>query len=440
VNGTDVGGLDVVDNFTGASDSIGAVRAIPGSPPIIAYDINNDAGGQARAASIGGSPQTLADVVGADAGIDDIEGMRLPGGGAAVAWLTDDGDTVAGAYAVVSAGAAPACAVAVPSFIAVSLANRPAAPQLVGLTAGGQVGLVNIAANCPAAVAQLSAPVPDGLELSTGVDADGTLLALVGRGDDNATRVMVDDITPPAVGPIGVASQVAAGAPVPGSVFPFDPWGVADIAWSIDGQEVAHGAAVTLPGRPAGQHVVAVRVRNTAGLDATAQKTITASATAPQPTPTPSPAPAQDTTPPMISHLVISRRCVRAGTRARLLAGFDLSENAQMVFSIRRRVQSRARSRCPRPGGHTPGTVVPVGSRQRPGSAGHNVATIARRDRTPSRAGRGRRGHDQAHLAQLVAHLRPGTYQLVVRATDAGGNRSADSKVKFWVLIASRAR
>jgi virginiamycin B lyase len=156
----------------------------------------------------------------------------------------------------------------------------------------------------------------------------------------------------------------------------------------------------------------------------------------PTPTPpTPPTTPARDTTPPVVSGLALSARCVRAGSG--LSASFDLSENAHVLYSIRHRVGSPVRRRCPatRPHRHGPaGSSVQVGSKTGDAQAGHNVATLARVRRGHTAVGRARHGHNRARIARLVRGLRPGTYQLVVRATDAAGNVSRDRIVRFWVL------
>jgi len=85
-----------------------------------------------------------------------------------------------------------------------------------------------------------------------------------------------------------------------------------------------------------------------------------------------------------------------------------------------------------------PGTSEQVGSQIGNGTRGTNTATIARAERGARTVhGKARRGHNRVRLAQLVSSLPPGTYQLVVRATDPAGNRSVDMIAKFWVLAPS---
>jgi len=148
---------------------------------------------------------------------------------------------------------------------------------------------------------------------------------------------------------------------------------------------------------------------------------------APQPVPRPvQPTTGADTEAPVVSGLAADR-CVRPGRT--LTAKFLLSENARMLYSIRRRVESPGRSRCPRSlTRKVPGTSVEAGRQETDAPAGQVVARIARV------TSKGRRGLNRVRLRQLVSGLRPGTYQLVVRGTDAAGNRSADQVVKFWVL------
>jgi hypothetical protein len=136
----------------------------------------------------------------------------------------------------------------------------------------------------------------------------------------------------------------------------------------------------------------------------------------------------------------VSPRCIAPGALRALSATFELSEGARMLYSIRRRKDSLVRRRCP--GATTrrrPGTSEDAGSRQEQVGAGPNVATIAgaklRRGAVSKRALRGR---NRVRFAQLLAGLRPGTYQLIVRATDTAGNRSVDQIVKFWVLAPRR--
>jgi hypothetical protein len=102
-----------------------------------------------------------------------------------------------------------------------------------------------------------------------------------------------------------------------------------------------------------------------------------------------------------------------------------------VLYSIRRRVGSRPRTRCPQriKRNKVPGTSVEAGGREADERTGQVVARLsATRDRTV------RRGRNRIRLSRQVARLRPGTYQLIVRATDGAANRSPDQIVKFWIL------
>ena len=125
-----------------------------------------------------------------------------------------------------------------------------------------------------------------------------------------------------------------------------------------------------------------------------------------------------------------------------MTATFSLSEDARVLYSIRRRRESKPRTTCPgRITRKVPGTSEEIGSQVGNGTTGTNVATIARAERGARTVhGKAHRGRNRVRLAQLVNSLPPGTYLLVVRATDAAGNRSVDMIAKFWVLAPNTDR
>ena len=92
-------------------------------------------------------------------------------------------------------------------------------------------------------------------------------------------------------------------------------------------------------------------------------------------------------------------------------------------------MESPGRKRCPAPTNRrVPGTTVDVNQKEADSVAGQVVAQFSRAKTTTVR-----RGRAKIKLKQ-VSTLQPGTYQLIVRATDAAGNRSTNQVVKFWVL------
>jgi hypothetical protein len=68
------------------------------------------------------------------------------------------------------------------------------------------------------------------------------------------------------------------------------------------------------------------------------------------------------------------------------------------------------------------------------------VLSNAVRGRRDRRRGASGDPDGQVRLAALLdGSLQPGTYQVLLRAYDAAGNRSPDIMVKFWVLADGRA-
>jgi hypothetical protein len=153
-------------------------------------------------------------------------------------------------------------------------------------------------------------------------------------------------------------------------------------------------------------------------------------------------------------------RCVKRSALARrrvapLKVRFSLSEEAQVLVALKRRLNSRVHRGCPGPlrRGVKPGVGQDISATTAPGRAGDNERTLQRAHRRARRTARMRRlqrrrlrvhrrdaGRRQVRLAALLdGSLQPGTYQVLLRAYDAAGNRSPDITVKFWVLADGRA-
>ncbi len=211
VSGTLVSQMFSIDESAGADDSVFAMKAIARTPPLsplVAYVIDTPGADTLKVATVRDppAPQTIDNLPGEDASIDTVDAAATAGG-AVLGWSgTPDGDTDFAKYGLVGPTGAAVCAVAEP-FSAIAVANRGGTPVAAGITADDRVGLVPAAAGCPAGTPQLSNPAPNAGDINLGVDADGTLLAAVGRGDDGALRVAVDDVTPPAVGQPGVPAR-----------------------------------------------------------------------------------------------------------------------------------------------------------------------------------------------------------------------------------------
>jgi hypothetical protein len=123
---------------------------------------------------------------------------------------------------------------------------------------------------------------------------------------------------------------------------------------------------------------------------------------------------------------------------------YTLNQRATVQYAVYRRDGSPARRTCPRrAGGHTQDTFTQVGGLEGGGSQGGNSVVIAR---SSSRRGATTRpmtlrqrvaaGGHRVHLAQITGRrvLAPGTYVLLVTATNALSQRSTPRHVKFFVL------
>jgi len=167
-------------------------------------------------------------------------------------------------------------------------------------------------------------------------------------------------------------------------------------------------------------------------------------------------APLAQLAPPLVAGLHARSKCVSHASLAGapssgssgLAFSYALNEQASVLYVVRRRNDSPGRRRCgPMPGSGS-GSYTEVGGVVGPGAAGANGVSLgnaARSSAGKSRAGRtvrlhltraglapGRHGVTLAQIAQSK-QLTPGTYVLLVRATNAAGQRSNDAIVKFFV-------
>ncbi len=164
------------------------------------------------------------------------------------------------------------------------------------------------------------------------------------------------------------------------------------------------------------------------------------------------PAPA----PPIVSLLRARSRCVSHASLAGapsagsggLAFSYTLNEPASVLYVVKRRDGSPGRSRCGPAPGVTPGSYSEVGGVLGPGVTGANGVSLGSAAGVPAPLGRaghtvqlhlarpglgaGRHGVSLAQIAQGKL-LAPGTYLLLVRATNAAGERSNDAIVKFFV-------
>jgi YVTN family beta-propeller protein len=159
---------------------------------------------------------------------------------------------------------------------------------------------------------------------------------------------------------------------------------------------------------------------------------------------------------PLVSILRARSRCVShvrlagapSSSSGGLAFSYILNERASVLYVVKRRNGSPGRRRCGPAPGRTPGSYSELGGVVAPGVGGANSVSLGSAARTPlahrrvghttslhlARSGllAGRHGVTLAQLAQGKL-LAPGTYVLLVRATNAAGLRSNDAMVKFFV-------
>ena len=159
-------------------------------------------------------------------------------------------------------------------------------------------------------------------------------------------------------------------------------------------------------------------------------------------------------TPPKVSNLRARATCIRSvrlnGAPVRGSSGlsfsFTLDQPAQVLYELYRRDDSTRHKHCPRnPTGHTQDTFTPQGSLTGPGTPGTNTVVLGRsalaaRRPTATRRSRLRQslraGRHTVRLAAITdgRTLSPGTYVLLVSATNALGQRSNLAHAKFFAL------
>ena len=156
--------------------------------------------------------------------------------------------------------------------------------------------------------------------------------------------------------------------------------------------------------------------------------------------------------PPRITNLRARSACVRSlrmrstptAGKSGLAFTYTLNQRATVQYAVYRRDGSPARRTCPRrTGGHTQDTFTPVDVLEGNGGQGNNSVVIARSSARRAAAPRPSRlrqrvaaGRQRVRLAQITGRrmLAPGTYVLLVTATNARGQRAAPKHVKFFVL------
>lgn len=422
-------------------DAVNDVQVVPGPQPAILYTLVAGTGSSVRlAAAASPAPRVLA-TAGADEALDGIQGAATAAGFAASWTLTSDAGVGAVGFAVLPTPAQEGCRGTLP-FEAADVVDR-AGPAFVGLDGAGAVGITTSDAACVAPAPVFSAPVADAGDLNAGVDADGTVLALVGRGEAGAAVILPDDVTPPLLGAPSLPAQVREGTAFAASVAAADPWGLAGVEWKVDGQVVAQGESATIPGLTSGTHRVDATGTNAAGLTAARGADVVAfSDPAPPPPPPPAPPPppppsvpgvGPDTVAPVISDVRLLRSLLQPtlapsgielrsfAVRTPLYRGttvrFTLSEASRMRLSLYRLADvPRLPSRCLRAGAGP--RLFGVRPPQR----------LLLRELGQAAAGR----KSFAFSGWLgTRRLGRGRYELRLVATDASGNRSKAARARL---------
>ncbi len=160
---------------------------------------------------------------------------------------------------------------------------------------------------------------------------------------------------------------------------------------------------------------------------------------------------------PIVSQLRARSRCVSRAQLAGapssgaggLAFSYTLNEPASVLYVVKRRDGSPGRRTCGPAPGRASGSYSEIGGLVGPGATGINGVTLGTAARVSAPHGRTGRtirlhlaragmatGWHSVTLAQIAQgkQLAPGTYVLLVRATDSAGQRSNDATVKFFVV------
>ena len=418
----------------------------PGTPSDEDDDTFTD---NVRVSLDGAGPATLGTTTG---GVGTLDVDEARDGAAVVAWDESTGTTSSVRAAVRPAGGGFGPAEPVTSGGTVD----PVSEARAAMRAGGEplvlwqravLAVDRLDASVRGSGGWTTATPPGDLDVqdpTLSADGEGNVVAAwtATVGGDRQARVAAYDGVGPRFTSLTIPQTGRPGETLGFSAAATDTWsGVSGLNWSFGDGASANGADVQHAYASAGDYAVALTATDGEGnqSDEGSLLRISDDGSLPPPPPPPPAAP-KDTTAPVVSGLAVSPRCIAAGDVRSLSATFSVSEGAQMLYSIRRRRDSLVRRRCPGVSTRkTPGISDEAGSRQEQVVAGPNSATISgaklRRGAVHKRASRGR---NRVRFSQLLTGLRPGTYQLIVRATDAAGNRSVDQIVKFWVLAPPR--
>jgi hypothetical protein len=418
-----------------------------GTPADDEDDIATDS---VRVSLDGGGAQTLGSSTN---GITTFDLDEARDGAAVVAWDENAGETAVIRAAFRPAGGAFGAAETVASGglvdgvsearAAVRAGGEPLVLWLRGVLSG-EVPVNRLDAAVRGSGGWQVATPPGDLDVEAptlAADGEGNVVAAwtAPVGGDRQARVAAYDGAGPRLTGLTIPQAGRPGETLGFSAAATDTWsGIAGVNWSFGDGASAGGADVQHAYANVGDYAASVTVTDGEGNQSGDGSVLRISGDGTPPPPPP--APPKDTTAPVVSGLVVSPRCIAPTDVRSLIATFSVSESAQMLYSIRRRKDSLIRRRCPGATTRkTPGISEEAGSRQEQVVPGPNSATISgaklRRGSVHKRAARGR---NRVRFSQLLTGLRPGTYQLIVRATDAAGNRSVDQIVKFWVLAPPR--
>lgn len=403
-----------VETTAGVDDFPSDIRIIPAADPAVVYSLSTDTTAAVKVASATApAPQTLGSGDVDSVSFDTLRGASTAAG-LAIAWTLSDADgNPSTGFAVRPSASQPGCVSSV-ALDAADIVDR-SGPTLVGLRSDGAVAIGTTDAACAAPALHYSPVVDEASDITAAVDADATVLALVGQADSGTSTVLADDVTGPVLGDPQVPAAVRTGAPFGVAIEATDPWGLAGVSWTADGRRQGSGRAVTIEGLATGTHRVEATATDAAGLTAKRGADVEASEDAPIPPPPTQPV--GDLEAPVISGVALQasifapRSTLPRGSSVR----FTLSEDARVRMTILRQAVRRSggASRCIGRGAATAspgkGRVLTVTRDLR---AGPNALAITGRDAKGRRLPRGR-------------------YRVSLRAADRAANLSAIRYVRF---------
>jgi hypothetical protein len=304
-------------------------------------------------------------------------------------------------------------------------AVRGAGSELVGVGTGAPLQASLLDPACAGAPAPAGPPAGDPDEVAAATDAEGTVVAAASSED--ATIVTALDEVAPAITAVHVPASARTGEPVDVSVDGGDSWGLAAIAWSVDGAAAGTGRALRLPAQRAGRHQVAVAMTDVAGNVARETRTLEVSEDA-----APAPPPQTPVAPPVVVPVPPAGGGGAPAVRPRVLSAKVQRRRGVWFVSLRLRGADRVQLSLLRAPYLSAERLRELGRDSGCGPHGGHRPT-GRKGRMVQRIS-GERVRVRLPAAMQRALRARGRYVLRVVALGADGQRSKPATTRRWTV------